>query len=233
IYEVTSTTTIKDLCCSIASHLTLISADGFGLFLKTADKVMSSLEEEKYFFDSLRQTSETPKKGKKVKEGNQANAQYLVMFKRKLWFNVTPGKDLVADLTFHFPQELPRYLRGYHSCTKEDMTNLGGLLFRAEVDSDRTQFVMIPKMLSRLVPADQIKTMSPEEWKKHIISAYNKQSGITVQEAKIAFLKAISSWQTFGCAFFEVKQTCESSYPSALLITISKQGVSFIDPKTK
>ena len=46
------------------------------------------------------------------------------------------------------------------------MITLGGLLFRAEVDSDRTQFVMIPKMLRDLVPADQIKIMSSEEWKK-------------------------------------------------------------------
>lgn len=131
------------------------------------------------------------------------------------------------------------------------MTNLGGLIFRVEVDSDRSQFVMIPRMLTQLVPADQINIMSPEEWKKvkeemhrsraetgdmlishlrkwkgkrtsfyvsaecfslcfmfclqHIISSYNRQSGITVQEAKIAFLKAIASWPTFGCTFFEVK----------------------------
>ncbi|XP_070700920.1 unconventional myosin-VIIb-like [Pempheris klunzingeri] len=232
IFEVASTTTIRDLCWSIASQLNLSSADGYGLYLKTPNKVMS-LNEERYFFDSLRQTSDPPKKGKKVKEGNQANMPYLVIFKRKLWFNVSPGKDLVADLTFHYPQELPKYLRGYHNCTKEDMTNLGGLLFRAQVDSDRSQFVMIPKMLKDLVPADQINIMSPEEWKKHIIASYNKQSGITVQEAKIAFLKAISGWPTFGCAFFEVKQTCETIYPNVVLIAISKQDVSLIDPKTK
>ncbi|XP_074506568.1 unconventional myosin-VIIb-like isoform X1 [Sebastes fasciatus] len=232
IIEVKSTTTIEGLCSSIASQLRLSSADGYGLYLKTLSKVIS-LEEQKYFFDSLRQTSEAPKKGKKVKDGNQANVAYLVIFKRKLWFNVSPGKDLVADLTFHFPQEVPRYLRGYHNCTKEDMTNLGGLLFRTEVDSDRSQFVMIPRMLRELVPADQLKIMSPEDWKKHIISAYNKQSGLTVQEAKVAFLRGISSWPTFGCAFFEAKQTCESSYPNAILIVVSKQGVSFIDPSTK
>ncbi|XP_040911103.1 unconventional myosin-VIIa-like [Toxotes jaculatrix] len=229
IYEVTSTTTIKDLCWSVASQLKLSSAEGYGLYLKTADKTMS-LDEHKYFFDSLRQTSITPKKAKRVKEVNQA---YLVIFRRKLWFNVNPGKDQVADLTFHFPQELSKYLRGYHNCTKEDMINLGGLLFRCKVDSDRSQFVMIPKMLRDLVPADQIKIMSTEDWKKHIISSYNKQSGITVQEAKTAFLRAISSWPTFGCAFYEAKQTCEPSYPNPVLIAISKQGVSLIDPKDK
>uniref|UniRef100_A0AAQ4PVW2 Myosin VIIBb n=1 Tax=Gasterosteus aculeatus aculeatus TaxID=481459 RepID=A0AAQ4PVW2_GASAC len=229
IFEVKSTSTIETLCRSIAIKLKVSSAEGYGLYLKTPNKLVS-MEEQNYFFDSLRQTSEAPKKAKKVKE---AMAPYRVIFKRKLWFNVSPGKDLVADLTFHFPQELPRYLRGYHNCTKEDMTNLGGLLFRVEVDSDRSQFVMIPRMLRELVPADQLKIMSPEEWKKHIVSAYNRQSGITVQEAKIAFLKDISSWPTFGCSFFEVKQTCDSSYPNTVLISISKQGVCLIDPVTK
>lgn len=126
--------------------------------------------------------------------GNLTNIPCLVMFKRKLWFNVIPGKDLIADLTFHFPQvkktlyfdgfylrqrcrtivthlvwsmqEMPRYLRGDHDCSREDMINLGGLLFRVAVDSDRSQFVMIPRMLDMLVPADQIQLMSVEEWKK-------------------------------------------------------------------
>lgn len=36
--------------------------------------------------------------------GNLISMPCLVMFKRKLWFNVIPGKDMTADLTFHFPQ---------------------------------------------------------------------------------------------------------------------------------
>lgn len=42
---------------------------------------------------------------------------------------------------------------------------------------------------------------------QHIINSYNKQAGITVEEAKLQFLKMISPWPTFGCAFFEVKVT--------------------------
>uniref|UniRef100_A0A3B4EZ56 Unconventional myosin-VIIa-like n=1 Tax=Pundamilia nyererei TaxID=303518 RepID=A0A3B4EZ56_9CICH len=206
IVEVTSTTTIGDMCISIASQLILYSPEGYGLYLKTLTKV--------------------------VKDKN-TNLPSLVLFKRKLWFNVNPGKDVKADLTFHFPQERSKYLRGYHDCTKEDMITLGGLLFRVKVESDMSQFVMIPKMLKDLVPADQQKIMSPDEWKKHIISSYKQQSGITVDEAKIDFLKIISSWPTFGCTFFEVKQTCESSYPAILLIGINKQGVRLVDPETK
>lgn len=41
--------------------------------------------------------------------------------------------------------------------------------------------------------------------KQSIIAAYNKHEGKTVDEAKIAFLKMIHRWPTFGSAFFEVK----------------------------
>ncbi|XP_008275923.1 unconventional myosin-VIIa-like [Stegastes partitus] len=232
LFEVASTMTIKELCFSIAFHLKLNSAYGYGLYLKTQNK-STSLEENRYFFDCLRQTTQVPKKGKKAKEGIPANVTMKVIFKRKLWFNVSPEKDIIADVTFHFPQEVPKYLHGFHNCAKEDITTLGGLLFRAKVDSDRTQFVMIPRMLKDLIPADWLERLSPDEWKKHIISAYNKQSGLTVQEAKINFLKIISGWPTFGCAFFEAKQTYDRDYPSSLWVVINKQGVGLIDPSTK
>lgn len=76
-------------------------------------------------------------------------------------------------------QELPKYLRGYHHCTKEEMVQLAALLFRVKVENDKTQLVMITKMLKELVPNDQLKAMSAEDWKKvrnagimHVIVSY-------------------------------------------------------------
>lgn len=53
------------------------------------------------------------------------------------------------------------------------------------------------------------------------------------EDAKIAFLKLIYQWPTFGSAFFEVKQTTDPNYNDHLLIAINKQGVSLIDPSSK
>ncbi|XP_064186818.1 unconventional myosin-VIIa [Anguilla rostrata] len=232
IFEVGTSTRNRDLIQTIAEKLSLASADGFSIFVKTPDKFLG-LNETDYFYDSLRQITDWSMKSKRAKDGGPVNVSYLVYFMRKLWFNVYPGRDLEADLLFHFPQELPKYLRGYHKCTKEDMVNIAALLFRAKVDSDKTQFVMIPKMLKELVPNDQLKAMSSEEWKKHIIATYNKQAGKTVEEAVVAFLKIIFRWPTFGCAFFEVKQTSERNFPDIVQIAISKVGVTIIHPKTK
>lgn len=58
-------------------------------------------------------------------------------------------------------------------------------------------------------------------------------TGMSPEEAKIAFLKVIFRWPTFGSAFFEVKQTTDPNYPEHLLIAINKQGVSLIHPVSK
>ncbi|KAM9761609.1 unconventional myosin-VIIb [Menidia menidia] len=232
VFEVATSTRIRDLIQTVSKKLKLLSEDGFSLFVKTHDKVFS-LNDTDYFFDSLRQITDWSKKVKRIKDGGPVNIAYLVFFMRKLWFNVVPGRDIEADLIFHFPQELPKYLRGYHVCSREDMVNIAALLFRVKVGSDKNQFVTIPKMLKELVPADSLKALSENDWKKSIVTMYNKQGGMSVDEAKVAFLKVVCRWPTFGCAFFEVKQTSEKKFPDIVQIAISKQGVTIIHPKTK
>ncbi|XP_074888137.1 unconventional myosin-VIIb isoform X3 [Buteo buteo] len=231
-FDVGTNTKIRILCQNIASKLQLSSWEGFSLFVKIADKVISQNEAD-YFFDSLRQVTDWNRRNKPGKDGAAMSVAYEVYFMRKLWLNVTPGKDLKADSIFHYHQELPKYLRGYHKCSKDEAVQLAGLIYKVRFNNDRTQLATIPKILKELVPDNLLRAISSDEWKKSITAAYSKHEGKTVDEAKIAFLKMIHRWPTFGSAFFEVKQTSEPNFPEIVLIAINKQGVSLIHQKTK
>lgn len=230
--EVGTNARVRDVCESVATRLQLASWEGCSLFIKISDKVISQKEGD-FFFDSLRQVSDWVKKNKPQKEGARVTLPYQVYFMRKLWLNVAPGKDVNADTILHYHQELPKYLRGFHKCSQEDAIHLAGLIYKAQFADDRSQLASIPKILRELVPENFTRLMSSEEWKKNILLAYDKHRDKTVEEAKVAFLKWICRWPTFGSAFFEVKQTSEPSYPDIVLIAINRHGVLLIHPKTK
>jgi len=174
-----------------------------------------------------------PRELKISAQGSTPQFTYQVFFMKKLWTNTVPGKDRNADVIFHFHQELPKLLRGYHQCTKEEAVTLAALIYRVKYSESKQELQMLPQMLRELVPTDLIKQLSTTDWKREIIKCYNQDSGISPEDAKIAFLKVIYRWPTFGSAFFEVKQTTDPNYPELLLVAINKQGVSLIHPQTK
>jgi myosin-7 len=110
---------------------------------------------------------------------------------------------------------------------------LAALIYRVKYNESKVELQMLPQMMRELVPTDLIKQMSATDWKREIIRAYNQDSGMSPEDAKIAFLKVIFRWATFGSAFFEVKQTTDPNYPDLLLVAINKQGVSLIHPQSK
>ncbi|XP_033061210.1 unconventional myosin-VIIa isoform X2 [Trachypithecus francoisi] len=231
-FEVESSTKAKDFCQNIATRLLLKSSEGFSLFVKIADKVIS-VPENDFFFDFVRHLTDWIKKARPIKDGIVPSLTYQVFFMKKLWTTTVPGKDPMADSIFHYYQELPKYLRGYHKCTREEVLQLGALIYRVKFEEDKSYFPSIPKLLRELVPQDLIRQVSPDDWKRSIVAYFNKHAGKSKEEAKLAFLKLIFKWPTFGSAFFEVKQTTEPNFPEILLIAINKYGVSLIDPRTK
>ncbi|XP_055971810.1 unconventional myosin-VIIa isoform X1 [Sorex fumeus] len=231
-FEVESSTKAKDFCRNISARLLLKSSEGFSLFVKIADKVIS-VPENDFFFDFVRHLTDWIKKARPVKDGIVPSLTYQVFFMKKLWTTTVPGKDPMADSIFHYYQELPKYLRGYHKCTREEVLQLGALIYRVKFEEDKSYFPSIPKLLRELVPQDLIRQVAPDDWKRSIVAYFNKHAGKSKEEAKLAFLKLIFKWPTFGSAFFEVKQTTEPNFPEILLIAINKYGVSLIDPRTK
>lgn len=102
-FEVDSSTRAKDFCLDIAQRLNLRSAEGFSLFVKIADKVIS-VPEGDFFFDFVRHLTDWIRKARPTRDGAVPQFTYQVFFMKKLWTNTVPGKDVNADVIFHYHQ---------------------------------------------------------------------------------------------------------------------------------
>lgn len=102
---------------------------------------------------------------------------YQVFFMKKLWTNTVPGKDRNADTIFHFHQELPKLLRGYHRCSKEEAIRLAAFIYRVRFGESKAELANVTQMLRDLVPADLIKLLGSSDWKKTIAAAHAQDSG--------------------------------------------------------
>ncbi|XP_026487516.2 myosin-VIIa-like [Vanessa tameamea] len=232
-FEVDSSTKARELCEQITGRLNLKNSDGFSLFVKIIDKVFS-VPENYYFFDFIHELVEWMKQTRPVRgAGNQLQMNYQIFFMKKLWINTIPGRDMNADQIFYFPQELPKYLRGYHKTSKQDLIELAALIYRARYGNDQSLLPEITQMLEEFIPPDMTSIQSNSQWKSAISAAYLKHGPMTEDEAKEQFLKKIYQFPTFGTAFFEVKQTSDPSYPEMVVIGINKNGVSVIHPQSR
>ncbi|XP_073941448.1 myosin-VIIa-like [Choristoneura fumiferana] len=232
-FEVDSSTKARDLCEQIAGRLNIKNSDGFSLFVKISDKVFS-VPENYYFFDFVHELVEWMKASRPVRAaGAQLQLNYQIFFMKKLWINTVPGRDKNADQIFYFPQELPKYLRGYHKTSKQDLVELAAFIYRARFGTDQSLLPQIGQMLEDFIPPDMVRIQSNSQWKSSISAAYLKHGVMTENEAKEQFLKKIYQLPTFGTAFFEVKQTSDPSYPELVVIGINRSGVSVIHPQSR
>lgn len=67
-FEVDSSTRAKDFCHNISQRLNLRSSEGFSLFVKIADKVIS-VPEGDFFFDFVRHLTDWIKKARPSRDG--------------------------------------------------------------------------------------------------------------------------------------------------------------------
>ncbi|CAB3399738.1 unnamed protein product [Caenorhabditis bovis] len=232
--EVDSATRACDFCQKIGYRLGLKSSEGFSLFVKIKDKILAVPETE-FFFDFVRQLSDWVHTNHALQKNTaMVPINYQVYFMRKLWCNVVPGNDPQADLIFHYNQECPKYLLGYHKTTKKDVIELAALILRAITqDSKMAPLTQIPQLLEDLVPKDSLKMHSASEWRKVISNAYARVEHLKSDQAKLEFLNYISKWPTFGSAFFPVSQYSDLSLPDRLLIAINQNGVNIYHPENK
>ncbi|XP_076453984.1 unconventional myosin-VIIa-like isoform X2 [Babylonia areolata] len=236
--EVGSRSRISDIKREVQRRLQLISVAEYSLFLSGGDS-MHSLPDRGFYFDCLTQAENyrlTHRANSSdltcTGAGMTPAVPTLVMLK-KIWVNVTPGEDLQADKHFHFPQEVPNYVRGYHQLRDEEVVPLAALLYRALYGQDTTGFAKFGEIAPSILPRGYSKNTSLEDVKKDVQADYNSQHRLNQDEARQSFLRKAVAWPTYGSVFFEVKQRAVRSVSKYCLLAVNTSGVHLSDLQTK
>ncbi|CAL8085899.1 unnamed protein product [Calicophoron daubneyi] len=227
-FNVTSGTRTGDLCKEIAARLEIKNSSGFYLFVHIVEQV-HSIPCSVFFFDFIRAITDWAKAQLGVTEGVCVQPAYQLFFIKKLWIDTVPGADPKADQVFHFPQELPKYLNGYHSVTVERALEFGALA----LITNGYRVLDNVKLLDSIVPHPLRPAMSDEEWRVKISNVVRWMSKLSRDEARFRFLSLLQEQPTFGSTFFEVKQTRNPDFPERILLAINQNGIVVIHAQTK
>ncbi|XP_060074102.1 myosin-VIIa-like [Ylistrum balloti] len=156
-----------------------------------------------------------------------------VFFMKKIWVNAEPGQNRHADSIFHFPQELPNYLRGFHKFSNVDLAKMAAFIYRGQFGDDMAGMINFHENINALIPRTHAKTKSVEEWRKAVQTNLQLTKALSPDKAKVEFLKTIWTWPTYGSVFFEVKQRMMKNMPKYLLLAVNPNGVLLLDPDSK
>uniref|UniRef100_A0A182W6G5 Myosin motor domain-containing protein n=1 Tax=Anopheles minimus TaxID=112268 RepID=A0A182W6G5_9DIPT len=234
-FQIESCTRTKDLIQTITRRLELKGSEGFSLFIKVMDKVLS-VPEEYFLFDFIYELLEWLRETHPSRTNdNRFQCEYQLFFMRKLWINVVPGRDRNADEIFHFHQEVPKLLQGYYQLTKEQAVDLAAYMFWAQYEVSDLSLLgkSFHEFLPMLIAKDTERLQKLDHWKRDIVAKIDSVKGVSVGEAKLAFLKLMQQFSLFGSTFFVVKQATDQNLPPTLLIAINRSGFHLIEPHTK
>lgn len=116
------------MCNELCEKLQLRGRDGYSLFFKIADRIIS-VPHYYFFFDFIHEVIDWKTRLGHKPSDESMRTEYQVLFMKKLWIDCLPGRDKNADSKFHFYQEATKYLRGYHKCSKRDAIELAALIY--------------------------------------------------------------------------------------------------------
>lgn len=160
---------------------------------------------------------------------------YQLVFLRKLWLNVQPGRDKYADELFHYPQEVAKYLSGYYRLPKELIAKMAALIYVVQYGKNLSALQRPHEILKFLIPEDVLPAMKCEGWKTEITNQVKALLlvGVDISEAKLQFLLLLQEQEMFGSTFFVVQQTSDDMLPELIYLAINLRGLHIIDPRTK
>ncbi|XP_021365755.1 myosin-VIIa-like isoform X3 [Mizuhopecten yessoensis] len=246
--EVETTSRVFDIKQQLLTKFDLVDAAmEYGLFFALRDrgpqyssthsKTMLGAYDGDYFMDALchveRFWTKLAHSGRVSQASPEPPPEPHVFFMKKIWVNAEPGQHRMADSMFHFPQELPNYLRGFHKFSNVDLARMAAYIYRGQFGEDLAGMINFHENINALIPRSHAKTKSVDEWRKAVETNLKLTKDLSPDKAKVEFLKTIWAWPTYGSVFFEVKQRMMKTMPKHLLLAVNPNGVLLLDPESK
>lgn len=226
--EVDSDTKVSTVCDELVQRMNLISGEGYSLFVKIKERLISLLETD-YLFDCIIH-AECFWSSSITDQRSQTGAMMpKIVFMRKLW-TPTEEEDRMADIIFHYYQEVPNFLVGFHQCTVSQAVKLAALIHIVNCEGQRRQ---IRSSEDVCVPRDLRNKLSFADWKREIDATLDNMGDMTMEAAKIQYMDTVSTFPTFGSLFFEVKHQNNLSEFEHVYLAVNNTGLSIVDPATK
>ncbi|KAI0983002.1 hypothetical protein GJ496_007096 [Pomphorhynchus laevis] len=241
VLEIESSSRAKDVCIDVIRKLRITEypVHHFALYVNTAGRIVIVPAAE-FFFDFLRSIMTLITKA-------PSSVTYRALFKRKLWINVLPGKDVQCDVFVHFPQEKESYLSGYHNQVGVDkivtLSSILHLISCCKCDDYTTLNVDLKECLPHPYLSSSGSTRyTLDFFRKAIqqnVQTYitNVNGNLNINQLKIDFLKRLSAnSKIFGYTVFDIASPSKnnddalSSSSDKLYLAVGQAGVYILDP---
>ncbi|XP_046852558.1 unconventional myosin-VIIb-like isoform X3 [Xenia sp. Carnegie-2017] len=231
-FDVNARTKVKNLAQSIVQKLGLLNGIGYSLFIQVFSKT-APLQPEHFLFDAIQQWTQIVEKNLSLPmEYDKAKGiPYKLIFLRRVWTQVNPGDDPIADAVFIYPQEVYKYLRGYYKLGIDEVAYLAALILKYKYKSG-WNCPEITQMLEEILPYNIIEDLFPVIWRHYILTNCEKIPFDSEKEIRLLFLHSLQKSERFGAAYFKVLQNQFRDSPKVIIIGINSKGIHVINPET-
>ncbi|GAB2279343.1 Kinesin-like protein KIN-14E [Dionaea muscipula] len=235
-------TTVADAVQELSGIIKLSAYSSFSLFVcckvlsdsKSIDpgtEEYTGLDDNKYIGDLLAEFKEAKdtSKGKLV--------HYKLVFKKKYFRDSDKDVRDPMFIQLSYIQLQHDYILGNYPIEREDAAQLSALQILVEIGFNgnielHTDWDML---LERFLPRQIAITQAKKEWELDILSRYRMMGSLTMEDARLQFLRILRLLPYGNSTFFTVRKTEDpiGLLPSKIILGINKHGVHFFHPAPK
>jgi len=221
--SVTSSTTALETVKALLPKLGLERRNFYALYKVLSNGETFPVPDTTFIADALWEIEEEIAKVKEFQ-----GLTYRIEFRKKLWLQQSDDESSMSVENLIFTQSLTPLRAGFFDFDFEDYISLAALQHRFFSDTLPKD---IPSLVKTYIPIP--KDVKKGELEKEFLKSHKYHEGMNRDEIVIAFNNIIRESHLYGTQYFPATQSIESSMPHKILIGVSRECISIVNPNSK